>query len=97
MSNKKVSVKVNWCGEKALSLPSGKQYITVAKFSEDIHWKNDAWSIILEFIVSPDKQGNPSEGSAHFLMPNAPLERLKVGSNFELYEGNSLVAKVEVI
>ena len=97
MFDNRVNVKVKWYGKKALNLPASKQYITVAKFSEDLNWENDAWSIVLEFKVTPKEQGNPSHGNAHFLMPNAPWEKLQIGNKFELYEGDALVAEVEVM
>lgn len=94
MNEKKIKVKVLWQGNKAQNLPAGLQYITVAKFDED--WEKDAWSIVLEFEKSPSAQGNPSLGYAKFLMPNAPKEKLSPGAEFELYEGKSLVAKIQV-
>jgi len=97
MPKRNVDVNVKWCGAKALNLPQSNQYVTVAKFNEDLTWQNEAWSIILEFKVTPKEQGNPSNGSARFLMQNAPSERLRVGAEFDLYEGDSLVAKVKVI
>ncbi len=72
MSLESVLVKIEWCGEKAKNLPRGNQYVTVSKFEEDVNWKDEAWSIVLEFSLSPLKQGNPSEGRARFLMKNAP-------------------------
>ena len=76
-------------------MPTGFQYVTIAKFDEN--WLNEAWSIVLEFEKPPNIQGNPSIGYARFLMPNAPKNKLTSGSSFELYEGNSLAAKVTVI
>jgi hypothetical protein len=88
-------VNVIWQGDKANHLPTGLQYITVAKFDES--WIDEAWSIVLNFEIPPSQQGNPSKGYAKFLMPNAPLDKLFSGQLFQLYEGNVLVAKVEVI
>lgn len=88
-------VKIDWQANKAINLPTGIQYITVAKFDED--WMHGAWSIVLEFEQPPNLQGNPSIGYARFLMPNGPKDKLVSGINFELYEGNSLTAKVTVI
>lgn len=90
----KVKVNVTWQGNKAEHLPTGLQYITVAKFDEG--WEKDAWSIVLEFEKPPSIQGNPSLGYAKFLMPNAPKEKLSSGVEFELCEGSSLVAKVQI-
>ena len=95
MKQEKIKVKIEWQGNKATHLPTGLQYITVAKFDED--WIQDAWSIVLEFEQPPNKQGNPSLGYARFLMPNAPKNKLFSGVNFELYEGDKLTAKVMAI
>lgn len=91
----KKKVKIEWQSDKANHLPTGKQYITVAKFDEN--WMEEAWSIILEFEKSPNMQGNPSVGYAKFLMSNAPIDKFVSGFNFELYEGNNLTAKVTVL
>jgi hypothetical protein len=93
---KTVHVITNWKGKKAINLPEGKKYITVAKFPEDKNWPHEAWSMVLEFEIIPKKQGNPSKAMAHFLFNEAPQERLIGGNKFELYEGADLVAKVEV-
>jgi hypothetical protein len=98
MMKKKVEVIVTWLNEKALHLPSGLQYITVAKFESDIDtWEKEAWSIVLEFQEAPIKQGNPSKGTAHFLAENAPLERLGSGLLFEMYEGRVKIAEVKIL
>lgn len=76
-------------------MPTGLKYITVAKFDEN--WMEDAWSVVLEFESPPSVQGNPSVGCARFLMPNAPYEKLESGIRFELYEGATLTARVEVV
>ena len=95
MTTKGMAVNVEWKGIKAERLPTGIQYITVAKFDEN--WLKEAWSIVLEFDKSPNLQGNPSKGYARFLMPNGPEDKLTSGAVFELYEGNVLTAKVTVI
>jgi hypothetical protein len=79
-------------------LPQGKKYSTISKFEEDSQtWFKSAWSIVLEFEVPPSQQGNPSFGRARFLSPDAPIERLKVGKEFELYEGNRRTAIVKIL
>ena len=95
MENKKFKVKVEWQGVKKNNLPSGLQYITVSKFDET--WMQNAWSVVLEFEIPPNMQGNPSVGFARFLVPSAPKEKLFHGASFELYEGNTLTAKAAVI
>ena len=93
---KNVPVNVKWIGKKTKSLPTGKQYITISKFNEDLNWSKEAWSIVLEFEISAKQQGNPSKAKAHFLMDNAPQNRLSNGNQFQLYEGKDLVAEVTV-
>ena len=96
--NSLVTVRVEWQGNKAKSLPSSLRYVTVAKFDEDVAtWTQDAWSIVLEFTMPPSEQGIHSMATARFLAPNGPLERLKPGKKFDLYEGESLSAVVTVI
>jgi len=93
-----VKVIVNWLAFKAVVLPDTHKYITVARFEEDKDtWEKEAWSVFLEFSVTPAKQGNPSHGTAKFLMENAPVERLRRGRKFEMYEGRSKVAEVEIL
>lgn len=96
MTTRNAFVKVNWIGKKTFNLPKGKKYVTVAKFAEDADWAKEAWSIILEFDESPEVQGNPSKAKAHFLVADAPQDRLQAGKSFELYEGIDKVAEVEI-
>ncbi len=95
MKQEKTKVTVEWQGNKAAHIPTGLQYITVAKFDEN--WLKEAWSVVLEFEIPPNRQGNPSLGFARFLMPNAPSNKFFSGSSFELYEGDKLMAKVVVV
>lgn len=91
-------VSVLWVGQKKTRLPNTLRYVTVAKFEEDKDtWDKEAWSIELDFVVSPAQQGNPSRGTARFLMENGPVERLTKGKRFEMYEGKTKVAEIEII
>lgn len=95
---KTVEVLVAWLASKIAALPHSHQYIAVAKFDEDKDtWEKEAWSIVLEFTESPAHQGNPSRGTARFLVENAPIERLISGKKFGMYEGRTKVAEVEII
>jgi len=91
-----VKVKVSWSQDK-LRRPSGTTYSTVARFAEDIGWPNgDAWSVVLEFV--PGEALHPDfYGMARFLVPEAPQDRLRSGSSFELYEGDKVAARVMVL
>jgi hypothetical protein len=99
--SKSVLAKVHWVppekgGRKVL--PAGKQYATVSCFQEDAEsWLQEAWSIVLEFDEPPVKQGNPSVARARFLVEAAPVDRLKPGRAFDLYEGLKRVATVEIM
>jgi hypothetical protein len=98
---KSVFTKVHWVPPEEggrTSLPIGKKYSTIARFPEDTGtWLQEAWSIVLEFDEPPSAQGNPSMAKARFLAGKAPVDRLKPGRAFELYEGKKKVAMVEIV
>jgi hypothetical protein len=98
---KSVVAKVHWVSPEEggrISLPTGKKYSTIARFPEDTGtWLQEAWSIVLEFDEPPAAQGNPSMAKARFLAGQAPIDRLKPGRAFELYEGKKKVAMVEIV
>jgi hypothetical protein len=98
---KSVIAKVQWVSPQEggrTSLPTGKKYATIARFPEDTGtWLQEAWSIVLECDEPPAAQGNPSLAKARFLARQAPVDRLKPGRAFELYEGNKKVAMVEIV
>lgn len=52
---------------------------------------NGTWSA--EILTSSVNDDNESIIDISFLFPNAPFELLKPRAEFELYEGNKLVAK----
>lgn len=91
-----VPVKVEWEQSKRDRPTSGK-YVTVARFFvEDDKWPEEAWSVILEF----SKQGEEidyTSGKAAFLVENAPVDWLKSGSVFEMFEGYKKTATVAVL
>ena len=99
--SKSVRARVRWVPPEEggrLSLPSGKQYATVSRFAEDADtWLQEAWSIVLEFDESPSGWSNPCLAQARFLVEEAPVDRLKPGRTFELYEGRKKIAVVEVL
>ena len=95
------AVRVNWLlpedgGRSAL--PTGHRYVTVSRFPEDgPEWPDGAWSVEVVFDRPPSEQGNPSVGTASFLVDAAPQKRLRPGSTFELYEGLKKVATVDLV
>jgi hypothetical protein len=95
---KTVPAQVLWLTENLHGrLPAGNRYSTVSRFDEDQTWPSEAWSIVLEFDVPPEVQGNPSLARARFLSPEGPHDRLKAGAHFGLYEGLRKVADVMIL
>jgi hypothetical protein len=89
-------VVVHWSAEKRKSLPTSGKYVTVARFDEDrAKWESDAWSV--ELNIHGDPGAEPCRADARFLMQNAPHDRLKPGTRFELLEGDKVTAHVEVV
>lgn len=93
-------IRVTWLpagvGGRETVLGAGRDY-PVARFVEDIHWSNEAWSVVME-RDAPVQQGDQpiSTGAVRFLMPDGPGQRLRSGGAFELYEGPRKVADVYV-
>jgi hypothetical protein len=99
--SKSVLARVHWIpaaeGGRAF-LPTGRKYATISRFTEDAGtWLQEGWSIVLEFDEPPSVQGNPSYVRARFLVEKAPVDRLKPGHSFALYEGQKKVALVNII
>ena len=96
-----VKVEVYWYSKiegGRNSIPNITEYSTIAKFKNDEQdWPKVAWSIILYFNTPPSDQGKKSIGFAKFLSDDAPIEKLKKGTEFELYEGYKRVALVLVL
>ena len=99
--SRSVLAKVYWIPPEQggrTSLPTGKRYSTLARFTQDADtWLQEAWSILLEFDEPPADQGNPSLAKARFLAEKAPGDRLQLGCAFALYEGHKKVAMVEIV
>jgi len=96
----RVPAKVIWLsaseGGRA-GLPETHRYVTISRFADDgPNWPDGAWSVVLDFRITPSEQGSPSLGDASFLMNSAPHERLHPGQRFDLYEGLRRVAVVEL-
>lgn len=78
-------------------LPSGPQYSTVARFEDAANeWPNAAWSIIAEFNEPPQVEME-TMAIIQFLVAEAPIELLHLGSRFDLLEGERVVAQGQVI
>lgn len=82
------------------ALPPTLRYVGLSRFPEDSDaWPDEAWSVELRFDQPPPEQptGTPSYGRVRFLVDDAPRERLHSGARFELYEGPTCVADVEIV
>lgn len=95
--SKSVNVLVVWSQSKLNQLPSSGIYSTVAKFAEDAGWPDgETWSVVLEFDTK--KAQHPEFfATARFLSPAAPMDRLRSGESFDLYEGHAAMAHVTVL
>ena len=84
---KSVGVTVYWENDRYSNPPESLQYTAIAWFQEnrDIIGSG-TWNIVLDFEVPPCEQGSPSNGTAHFLVEDAPHEWLKPGNSFEMHE-----------
>lgn len=90
------SVLVYWSDEKRKELPTSGQYITVARFAEEmVSWPSEAWSVVLQ--IRGDVHVWPCQADARFLSPLAPDDRFQSGAKFELLEGNEITAIVHVL
>lgn len=94
---------VRWLGPELRgkrSLPPVRRYVALSRFPEDgPAWPDGAWSVELFFEPPPPEQASndESEGKVKFLVGDAPHGRMRVGAWFELFEGLTKVADVEVI
>jgi hypothetical protein len=96
---KQVTAIVQWLtpeegGRKAP--PLGSWYASVAGFGGVPPDPAEAWSLVVEFESEPDTELK-QRVCVRFLAPEAPHELLHAGSRFQLYEGQQLVARGEVV
>ena len=75
------------------TIPPGPTYSTAARFERlRERWPHEAWSIVAEFLGSPDENGC-LDARVRLLNPEGPADLLTVGSQFDLFEGARLVAR----
>lgn len=78
--------------------PPGPTYSTVARFEHlASQWPCEAWSVVLTITAPPEEDGTMVTGIRMLMGDDAPIELLRPGSKFELYEGRKCVARGEVI
>ena len=78
---------ISWSAEqRRIGLPVTTESVDPAWLTGGGDRTADGWSLVCRFDVSPREQGSPSVASVHFLMPDAPHERLVPGAVLELFE-----------
>ena len=96
----KVKARIHWLPPEAggrRETPPGPRYSTVARFEAvKDRWPEEAWSIVAEIPGPPDASGCMIV-NLWFLFENAPMDLLRPGSRFDLFEGRKLVAHGEVV
>jgi len=59
---------------------------------------DDGWSLVCRLDPSPKAQGNPALASVHFLVADAPHNRLEPGARLRLFErGTGGLALIEIL
>lgn len=75
---------------------SGDRYSTLARFDGHDDSEKDAWSLVARLTGPLDAKGC-GVAEVSFLASNAPLEWLRTGARFALYEGRKKTAEGEVL
>lgn len=102
MKKKTAIARIIWLDSKSggrKKPPTGPKYSTVIRFRSDAEWPENAWSIVVEFDSLPNKS-QEMIATIWFLAfdnPKVPNHFLEPGNQFELYEGNQIVAKGKII
>ena len=78
-------------------LPSDTE-ATESSWFEDAPEDSQRWTLVCHFDGSPGEQGNPSIGRVHFLVDDAPHDRLVPGARLRLYERTTFThGRVEIL
>src|SRR5262245_14205439 len=100
MKTKLVKSRIYWLSKEAGGRegpPPGPRYLAPARFEDEKEkWPNEAWTLVIEFIDPPD-ESLCMIADVRLLNPEGPVRLLHPGSVFELYEGDRVVAKGEVL
>src|SRR5687768_3221044 len=91
--------RITWSARHAnVGLLTGAETIDPAWFSDATPKVDEGWSLVCQFETPPHIQGNPSVGRVRFLVPDAPHERLRVGTVLHLFErATGDLATVEIL
>ena len=96
------SALVHWLPPQEIGrdcLPPVLRLVALSRFPEDgPRWPDGAWSVELVFAQPPaEGRGDVSQAMVDFAFDGAPLERLRAGARFALYQGPMKIADVEVL
>ncbi len=79
--------RINWSPEQArLGLPITDRIVDPAWLPGAVPKTDEGWSLICQFDSPPSEQGNPSTARVHFLVDEAPHDRLQPGATLRLFE-----------
>jgi hypothetical protein len=86
--------RLRWLSEKdggRTRLPAARFVSPVRFESQRSRWPRDAFSLVMEFTSQPDAERSHVV-TVHFLVEAAPHELLSAGQEFDVLEGDRLVA-----
>ena len=76
--------------------PLTLHHVVVSRFQDTAQqWPQKAWSLVIDFDTTPQSD-KPIAATIRFLSENGPSELLYNGSQFELLDGFTIVARGEV-
>ena len=79
------------------SAPRPGKFSVPAKFDhQGDDWRSNSWILVVEHDRNSDAR-TPQKVEVHFLMDAAPVDWLKRGRKFTLYDGAELLAEGEVL
>ena len=87
--------KIIWTGRA----PATLHYHHPARFKKGPPpWPDgDTWTLSCDFEIPPAEDSSETLANVHFVVPEAPDQRLKPGTTLWLYEGPSLAAIIEIL
>ena len=91
--------RITWSDRQLRAgLPAISETVDPAWLYDATSRRNEGWSLVCRFDPSPQEQGNPTLASVHFLMDDAPHDRLEPGARLRLFErATGDLALVEIV
>ena len=91
--------RITWSPDQVrLGLPPISEIVDPCWLDDTVPVTREGWSLVCRFDPPPHEQGNPSTALVHFLVDNAPHERLRPGASLRLFErGTGAYANVEIL